>query len=179
MTKVESQVWNTGSVALPAGWNFHVGTVEVGDRRTSQKSESTFEVGAQDLQGARDAGFSGGGQPVDVGASAEDGARAQTDCLHDIGTTTDPAVEQDFRLPVNGSDDFRQDAKCRRGEIELASAVVGNHNPLSAGVDGLARVFGGEDAFDDDRTFPEIANPSDVVPEKSGTLDGGMRVTNA
>ena len=48
-------------VTLPAVRNFHVRTVEFCDRGTSQQSEITLQIGAENLQRASDAGFSGGG----------------------------------------------------------------------------------------------------------------------
>src|SRR5579862_9649849 len=89
-------------VTLPAVQNFHVGTVEFCDRGTSQQSEITLQIGAENLECAGDAGFSSGGQSVSIGTSAEDGSGAEADGFQDVGAAADTAIEQDLGLSFDG-----------------------------------------------------------------------------
>src|SRR5258707_5450444 len=51
--------------------------------------------------------------------------------------------------------------------------MIGDGNCGGAFIDGAARVFSGEDAFDDDRAAPELANPAEVAPGHGGLREGG------
>ena len=161
------------SVRVPGFWNVDIGAIELGDGGATEETQGAVEVGAEDFDGAIDAGFSGSGEAVGVGAAAEHGASAERERLDDVGATANASVHEDFSLAVDGRDDFRQDAQGRGSAIELSAAVIGDGDGSCAFIDGAARVIGGQNALDDDRTAPEFANPGEIAPG-----DGGFGESN-
>lgn len=92
-------------------WDGYVGRIEGFDGRAAEKAERAVDAFAEDLDGARDAGFSCGAETVGVGASDENGASAEAEGFDDVRAAADSAVEQNFRLTADSSDDLGQDAK--------------------------------------------------------------------
>jgi len=80
------------SVSVPGSRNIDVRTIKLGDGRATEQPQSAVEVGAQNFDGAIDAGFSGGGQAIGVGASAEHGAGAEAESLDDVGAAANASV---------------------------------------------------------------------------------------
>src|SRR6202795_95288 len=160
-------------VAVPASRNIHIRTIQLGDGPTPKQSQRAIEVGTQNFDGATDAGFSGGGQAIGVGASAEHGAGAEAESLDDVGAAADASVHEAFGLPVDGLDDFRQGSQRRGNAIELAAAMIGDGNCRGAFVDRAARVFSSKDTFDDDGAALQFANPAEVAPGHGGFGEGG------
>src|SRR6266404_8571759 len=147
-------------LGVPALRNIHIRTIKFGDGRATEQPQSAVEVGAQDFDGAIDAGFSGSGEAVGVGASAEHGFRAEAEGLDDVGAPANASVHQDFGLSVDGLDHLRQGPQRRGNAIELAAAMIGNGNCRRALIDGATRIVPSEDAFDYDRAAPRFANPA-------------------
>jgi len=94
-TSPVSTVWcilRTLSVSVPALWNIDIGTIEFNDGRAAEQPHRAVEVGAQNFDGAIDAGFSSSGEAISVGASAEHGAGAEAEGLDDVGPAADASV---------------------------------------------------------------------------------------
>src|SRR5208337_2593498 len=163
-------------VGFPALGNIHIRTIKVGDGRAAEQPQRAVEVGAQNFDGAIDAGFSGGGEAVGVGASAEYGAGAETEGLDDVAATANASVHEDFGLPVDGLDDLGQSSQRRGNAIELASAMIGNGNCRGAFINGAARIVSGEDAFNDDGALPQVANPGQAAPGRGALGEGGSDI---
>jgi len=146
----------------------YVGSVEGGDGGAAEEAEGAIDVGAEDFESADDAGITGDGHAVGVGAADEDGTGAEADGFHDVATAADAAVHQDFGAAVDGGDDFGKRADGGIDGIELAPAVVGDDHGGNAFIHGAARVVSREQAFHDDRAGPDLPNPAQVVPADSG-----------
>src|ERR1700678_3569524 len=99
------------SVGVPVPWNIHIRAVKFLYRRATEQAQRAIDIGAQDFDGAIDAGFSTSGEAVSVGASAEHGASAEAKGFDNVGAAADTAIEQDFDLPVDGLDHLRQRAQ--------------------------------------------------------------------
>src|ERR1019366_5755250 len=138
-----------------------------------EQPQSAVEIGAQNFDGAINAGFTGSGEAIGVGASAEHGTGAEAQGFDDVGAAANASVHENFGLPADGFHDLRQNAQRRGKAIELASAMIGNGNSRGAFVDGAARIVSSEHAFDDDRAAPQFANPIEVAPGHGGFGEGG------
>src|ERR1700758_1787316 len=94
----------TGSASVPALRDVHVGAIEGGHGRAAEQAERALQVDPEDLDGTGDASLAGGAEAIRVGATAEDGAGAEAEALHDVGPAADAAVHEDLDLAVHGGD---------------------------------------------------------------------------
>jgi hypothetical protein len=83
---------------------------------------------------------------------------------HHVHAGADAAVEHDLDLRADGVDDFRQHLDRGRRAVELAAAMVGDHDRLRAGLGGELGVLDVEDALEDQLARPDAADPVDVFP---------------
>ena len=67
-------------------------------------------VGAEDVDGAGDAGVAAGGEAVGVGAADQDRAGAEAERLDDVAAAADAAVHEDLDAAVDRVHDRRQHA---------------------------------------------------------------------
>ena len=74
-------------------------------------------------------------------------ARTQRQCLGDVLTGAHTAVEHHLAAPVDGLDDFLQHGNRRRRAVQLAAAVIRDHDGIGAGGDSQSRVLGIEHAL--------------------------------
>ena len=74
--------------------------------------------------------------------------------------------------------DFRQNLQARGDAVKLAASVIGNHYGSSTMVERPSRILCGENALDDDRSFPERANPRHVAPTECLALHRRVSVAN-
>ena len=151
----------------------YVGGVEGGDGGAAEEAEGAFNVGAEDFEGADDAGIAGGGQAVGVGAADEDCAGAEADGFYDVSAATDAAVHQNFGAAVYSGNDFGERADCGIDGIELAPAVVGDDHGGDAFIYGASRVVSGKQAFHNDRAGPDFSDPVQIVPAYGGVGERG------
>ena len=84
--------------------------------------------------------------------------------LEHVQARAHAAVHQHRQVAADRLGDGGQGADGGGRAVELAPAVVGDHDPLDAAADRLARVLGIEHALEHDRTWPALAHPGDVAP---------------
>jgi len=157
-------------------WNIHIRAIEFGDGCATEEPQRAVEVGAQNCDGAINAGFSGSGEAIGVGATTEHGASAERKGLDDVSAAANASIQKDFDLPVDGLDDLGQGAQGRGNAIELAAAMIGDGDGRGALIDGAERIVCGEDALDDNRTAPQFANPVEIAPGDGGFGEGGCNI---
>src|SRR5439155_20893110 len=129
-----------------------------------QRLGTSNELGAQELNGPRDAGCPAGAGPVGIGATRQDRPGAEAQRLGDVTAPADAPVEQDLGLSVRRGDDFRQGAQGGGDSVELAAAVVGDHDRAGALIEGPARVVSSENALDDEGALPDFPYPAEIRP---------------
>ena len=118
------------------------------------------------------------GSGVHKGAAQKHHACAQRHGLEHIAATADAAVHH-HRCAVAHAVHHRGQ-HLQRGDhaIELAAAVVADHDALRANIGGHHGVFFVEDAFDDEVAIPALANALDMLPVQvvaaRGVTDGGV-----
>src|SRR5258708_33297061 len=96
-------------------WNIDKRTVQLGDGWAAQELEGPLQVGAQDLEHARDTRLTRGRESIRVGAAQEHRARAEADRLEDIAAASDAPLHQYLRpAPPGGPALGRGPARPRR-----------------------------------------------------------------
>ncbi len=60
----------------PSFRNIHIRAIKFGDGGATEQPQRAVEVGAQDFDGAVNAGLSGGGEAIGIGAATEHGTSA-------------------------------------------------------------------------------------------------------
>src|SRR5712671_5327661 len=154
----------------------HVRMVERSDGCAPEQPERALQIRSQDLNRAGDPGFASRGQAVRIGSSTQHGARAQADCLHDVGASTNAAIHQYFYLTVYSGHDLRQSSQGSGNAVELPAAMVRYRNRRDSLINGPTRVIAGQDAFDDDRALPTFTNPTQVCPRHRGGRERGIDI---
>src|SRR5208282_6070273 len=122
------------------------------------------EFVAHDLDRAGDAGLSAGAEPIDIGAAAQTGARAERDRAHHVLAGTDAAVEQDLDRRSDRIDDRRQRRDRGRRAVELAPAMIRHDQRRRASLRRGPRILDIEDAFEDEFSGPNAGDPLDIFP---------------
>ena len=147
------------------------------------EAEGEVELGEEVLDHLANARLARDREAVDVGAADEHGVGAERDRLEDVGAGADPRVEEDRHPAVDGGGDAGERVEGGDGAVDLAAAVVGDHDPVDALVDGAARVVGVEDPLQQDRQPRALAQERQVLPgqgrpavDADELLDGGARL---
>src|SRR5262249_37545255 len=131
---------------------------------------------AENLDRLLHARRSGSPETVHISAADEHGARANAQRLHDIASSSNPAVQEHFPLIPHRRNYLRQDAQRRRNAVELTAAVIANAARRRAAVDRPAGIVRGVHALDDDRPGPRLADPFEVGPRHHGLFERGADI---
>ena len=135
---------------------------------TAEQGHGRGRLGAQDLDGAGDAGLTGRRQGIQEGPADEDGAGAKGERRDDVRAAPHAAVEIDLCPSLDRLDDRLEGIDGRRHAVELASAVVGDDDRGRPVLDGQPRVVGREETLDHQRQRGQRAQPVDVRPGQRG-----------
>src|SRR6185312_13679351 len=92
----------------PRPGELNVRRVQVVDRWTAEQHQRSLNIGFEDRDCPGDSGVSGCGQTIAVRTADQHSFRAHTDRFDDIRSTANAAIDEDFNLPVDGFEDFRQ-----------------------------------------------------------------------
>jgi len=111
-----------------------------------------------------DAGLTIDREGPEVGATDDDGARAEGQRLDDIAAASDAAVEQDLDVAADCIDNRAEGPDRRRGAVEIVAAVVGHGDGRHACVHCPSGVVDAHHALAQERAVPLSPQPGDVVP---------------
>src|SRR3954468_10365266 len=142
----------------------HTARIHSVDVRKSEKAKNTVDLGLEDLDRMGSAGFAPGRQSIQGGAAQHRCVRAQEPCLHNIRPAAEAAIDQ-YGEPVShcGSD-VRQDLHRRNCAVELAAAMIGQHDPVYATLRRKPRILNRENSLYNQLPRPPLAQPLDVLP---------------
>ena len=84
--------------------------------------------------------------------------------LEDIGAAADAAIEEHRHLALHRRDHFRQRIERADAAIDLAAAMVGDHDAVIAFAHRLRGVVGAHDAFENDGKFRPRSDLGDAFP---------------
>ncbi|RMP87692.1 hypothetical protein ALQ17_05283 [Pseudomonas fluorescens] len=105
-----------------------------------------------------------GGQRVGGGAAQQARLGAQGEHAHHVQPGADAGVDQYGEVIAHCIGNRRQGFGGGQHAVQLAAAVIGDHDAIGAETHRVLGVLGVEDAFDDHRAFPELADPLQVFP---------------
>lgn len=142
------------------------------------EAHAHFQLIPQELHGAINAIEAVRRHSVQERPADPDALGAETQGLEDVGGAADAAVDEDLDLVLeaHGSQDghrLGEDLDAGAGELELAAAVVGEHDALDAALDGLDDVLDALHALEHDGHGRDGAEPGDVGPGEGGVDEGG------
>src|SRR5262249_37598396 len=135
---------------LPTAWLEHR-AIEVADAGAAEQRHRRADLMTEDLEHPVDTGRAAHGEPVAGGPAHEDNAGAEGDGLPDAAAAADTAVHRHLGVATDLVDDLGKLVERRRGAVELTTAVVRHVDGARSGVDGGARVLGGEHALHGER----------------------------
>ena len=98
--------------------------------------------------------FPSRGQPVQVWPSDHARRRSESQRLDDVAASPDAAVAHDVEIAANGFGRRLNQIDDGGGPVELAAAVIGQHDAVKAPVAGDHRVGHTLDTLDQHRTIP-------------------------
>ena len=154
----------------------YIRRVQPSDGFTAEQSQCALNVVSQDFQGSRYSSFTRSSESVSIGASDEYRARAQADCLYDVGAPANPAIHQNLYLTSHRVYNLRQSLQRSRYAVELAATVIRHNNCCGAFVHGAAGIVGNKNPFYDDWAGPEFSDPAQVVPSYGRTCQSFRNV---
>ena len=105
---------------------------ELVERRDLEQLHRALDLGAQDRDRLVDAATPAGHEAVEVRAADEREARAERDRRHDVGAGHDARVEVHLHVGADLAHDVRQQVEGDRRAVELAAAVVREHDAVDA-----------------------------------------------
>ena len=111
-----------------------------------------------------DAGFAGDRQAPELRPADEGRRGAEGERLDHVGAAADAAVDEHRHPAADRLDHGRERLNRGEGAVELAAAVVRHDEPVDASLDRHACLGRAEDAFEDQRPLPEVAQHVDVGP---------------
>src|SRR5580765_2484972 len=119
--------------------------IDAGDSGPAAFGHGNFDYLAQNLENTDNASFAVDGESPKKWPADEDGLGPQGDCLDDIGAAPHTAIEVDFQLTLAGRHSLGKHFDGRQGVVQMAPAVVGNYDAISADfgakLDVLARQY--------------------------------------
>ena len=116
---------------------------DIARRGRPEQAQRQLEFLAQDRQRALDAGLATGRQRPEDGPPDEDAARPERQCDGDVEPAADAAVDPDLGPTVDRRDHLGQDVDRSGHAIELAAAVIADHDAVHAVVHRQAGVLRG------------------------------------
>lgn len=152
--------------------------VELVEARAADEPHAHLQLVAQELHGAVDAVEAVRGHGVEEGAADADAPGAEAQGLEDVGGAADAAVDVDLDLALeaHGAQHrhrLGEDLDAGARELELAAAVVREHDALDAALGGLDDVLDALHALEHDGHLGDGAEPGDVGPGERGVDEGG------
>ncbi len=112
----------------------------------------------------RHARFARGGQGINIGPTKQDPLRAEGEQANNVHAGAHSGVGKDRQIVADRLRHPRQRPGGGDGAIELSAAVIGDHNAVGAQPHGIARILGIKDPFDDQLSWPAVADPLQIVP---------------
>src|SRR5699024_6484886 len=112
---------------------------------------------------------SAGHEAVEVGAADEGEAGAEGDRGDDVGPVHDAGVQGDLGVGAYLAHDLGQQVERDRGAVELAPAVVGQHDAVDPEVGQAPGVRDVLHALDHELAGPQLPDRGEVV-----VVDGGV-----
>lgn len=112
-----------------------VGT-ELGDRPTAELTEHAVDLAGEYLQRPLDAVRTSGGEAIQGRAPQHHGVRAEGQSLHDISSPTKAAIDDGSHAAAHGRGDLREHVEWGDAGVQLSSAMVRDHDALTAEVSG-------------------------------------------
>jgi len=82
----------------------------------------------------------------------------------DVSSTPDPRIEQHVELVSHSINDIWQDSQRAHCPVDFAPAVIANHDALHPHCNAFLRILDGENAFQDDRAWPMLAQEGEILP---------------
>src|SRR5699024_4659664 len=99
-----------------------------------EEFHGAYDLFGEDLDGSVHAWAAAGHEAVEVGAADEGEVGAQGDGGDDVGAVHDAGVEDDLDVVADFAGDLGQQVEGDGGAVELAAAVVGQHDGIDAQV---------------------------------------------
>src|SRR5215210_90766 len=129
---------------------------------------------------------SGDPEPIDVRPAEQDRGGAQRQRLERVRAAADAAVEQHRHATVHRLEDARECVEGGDGAIDLATAVVGDDDPVHPSVHRATGVVGVKQPLEQDREPRALAQEGQVLPGQrrarvgvDEALDGGASAPGA
>ena len=151
--------------------------VEVLDLGRANQAHVHLHLVLEQLHGAVDAVEAVRRHGVQEGAADADALGAEAERLEDVGAATDATVNVNLDLVLQAelAEDghgLGENLDGGAGELELATAMVGEDDTLHANLDGLEHVLNALDALEDDGHLGDALEPGDVLPAEGGVDEG-------
>src|SRR3954468_16945750 len=102
-------------------------------------------------------------ESVQVGAADQRESGPQRDRGDDVRAGHDAGVDMDLVGVADLADDLRKQVEGYRGPVQLAAAVVGQHDAVDPDVGDPAGLPDTLDAFDDDLSGPLVPDPGKII----------------
>ena len=152
--------------------------VELIDAGAPDEAHVHLHLVLEQLHGAIDARQAVGAHGVEERSADADALGAQTERLDDIGRAANATVDKDLDavLPLalaQHGHHLGEDLDAGAGKVELAAAVVGEHDAVHPDLDGADDVLDALDALEHDRHLGDAQEPGDVAPAERGVDEGG------
>lgn len=152
--------------------------VELVDARASDEAHAHLQLVPQELHGAVDAVEAVRRHGVEERAADADALRAEAQGLEDVGGAAHAAVDVDLDLVLEAQGaqhghGLGEDLDARARKLELAAAVVREHDALDAALGRLDHVLGALHALEHDGHVGDGAEPGDVGPGERRVDEGG------
>src|SRR6516225_6999629 len=151
-----------GAAGLSRGHNH--AAVDIADALHPAQRHGHIELTGENVDRRGDAGLAAGAEAVDVGASDHSGPRSTRERAHHVLAGADAAVEHHLDQVAHRLHHLRQRRDRGGRTVELASAVIGDHERAGAHLGGGPGILDVEDALEDELARPEAADPLDVLP---------------
>src|SRR5690606_32741849 len=131
--------------------------------RGAQQLHGAHEFTREDLDRAIDTGAPTRHEAVEVGPPDHREPRAECDGGHDVGPVHDAGVDADLDVPAHLAHHIRKQMERDGRAIELAPAVIGEHDAVDPAVGERLRVVDVLHALDHDLAGPHAADDVEVV----------------
>src|SRR5262249_58574490 len=118
--------------------------------------------------GTGESGCGGGGRREEIIAPPPDRLRADRQSLEHVRGAPDATIDEHVDSIGDGVDDLRQLVKTAPRSIELAAAMIGDHDTCAADIDRLSGIIDTHDAFKAELAVPQLDHFSHVGPTHRG-----------
>ncbi len=146
--------------------------VEVTGLAPADERKSDVGVGHQVPDHGFHAFLAADREAVGVRPAEQDGVGAEGQRLQHVRAAPDAAVHQHHGVGPDRLPDLHECIQRRDGAVDLAAAVVGDHDPVDAALARPLRVLGGEHALDEERQLGQAPQPGEVVPGQTQVREG-------